>query len=273
MIEAAMLGNDFSLEFISARLMGFRIPKEPFEPNGQWQLDYGVYSFTSLAQGPVPGGLVGSMTLARKPLQEGEAELTLNYKKNGPGTVQKVAGKIRCKTDTLATPVQWEYSVEVVDAEGRPYPTSRIAKRAEVSEGRVDVVDDHGTWRLAINGPLAINWALWDAVMRMPRQKAEPIRFTMLDHFDQIKQRQTIALRKSSVVTLGQSRVQEQSGQKLEKGRIGQARRATTGGEEVTLHGFEQLGEGIVPWVYWTDDQGRLLFVIAGLEVYILDSW
>ncbi len=273
MMEATRFGDDFTLEFISAQLMGFRIPKEPFEPNGQWQLDYGVYSFTSQTRGPAPGGLVGSMTLARKPLQEGEAELTLKYKKTGPGAVQNVAGKIRCKTDLLATPVQWEYSVEVVDAEGKPYPTSRIAKRAEASEGRVDVVDDHGTRRLAINGPLAINWALWDAVMRMPRQKAEPIRFTMLDHFDQIKHRQTIAFCKSSVVTLGQSRVQEQSRQKLEKGRIRQARWATTGGEEVTLHGFEQLGEGIVPWVYWTDEQGRLLFVVAGLEVYILNSW
>ncbi len=273
MTNSTHLDSDFSLEFISARLMGFRIPNEPFEPNGQWQLDYGVYSFTSQAQGPTPGGLVGTMSLARKPLQEGEAELTLNYKKTGPGTVQNVAGKIRCKTDSLATPVQWEYSVEVVGAEGKPYPNSRIAKRAEASEGRVDVVDDHGTRRLAINGALAINWTLWDAVMRMPRQKAEPIRFTMLDHFDQIKHRQTIAFRKSSVVTLGQSPVQEQSGQELEKGRIRQARWATTGGEDVTLHGFEQLGEGIVPWVYWTDDQGRLLFVVAGLEVYILNSW
>lgn len=273
MIETARLGDNFSLEFISARLINFRIPEEAFDPCGDWRLDYGVYTFSSTRQGPTPGGLVGRMTLARKVVGESEADLTLDYEKDGPGTLQKVAGKIRCKTDALSTPSRWEYSAEVVDGQGKSYENSKIAKRAEAGNGRIAIVDDYGKRRLGINGPFTINWAVWDAVMRMPRESAEPLRFTMLDHFDQLKYRQTLAFRKSAEVTLGQRRVKEQVWQELEKGRIRQTRWAMTGGRDVTLHAYEQLGEGIVPWVYWTDDQGRLLFVVSGLEVYILDSW
>jgi hypothetical protein len=273
MIETAKLGDDFSLEFISARLTNFRIPERVFNPHGDWSLSYGVYTFTSMRQGPTPGGLVGRMTLARKVVGENEADLTLDYEKDGRGTIQKVAGRIRCKTDALSTPSRWEYSAEVVDSQGKPYENSKIAKRGRAGDGRIEIVDDCSTRRLAINGPFTINWAVWDAVMRMPHESAEPLRFTMLDHFDQLKYRQTLAFRKSANVTLGQRRVKEQVWQELEKGRVRQTRWAMTGGRDVTLHAFEQLGEGIVPWIYWTDDQGRLLFAVSGLEVYVLDSW
>ncbi len=266
------LGDDFSLDFISARLMGFQVPEEPFDPNGDWRLEYGVYTMSTTQRGPTPGGLVGRMSLTRKAVGEEEAELTLDYRKNGPGAVQHVAAKICCKTDALSTPVTWQYSAQVVDAQGKVYENSKISKRGRAEDGRVEITDSRTPRRLAVSGPFTINWALWDAVMRMPARESEPLRFTMLDHFDQIKRRQTLAFRKSPVVTLGQRRVKEQTWKELEKGRIRQTQWATVGGRDATLHAFEQLGEGIVPWVYWTDEQGRLLFAVAGLEVYALKT-
>ena len=273
MIENTKLGDDFSLEFISARLVNFRIPEKAFDPNGDWDLNYGVYTFTALRQGPTPGGLVGHMKLARKRINEREAEISLDYEKDGPGTTQRVAGTIRCGTDALSTPSHWKYSAEVVDSEGKLYENSKISKRGHAGNGRIEIEDDCGTRRLSINGPFTINWAIWDAVMRLPRESTKPLCFTMLDHFDQLKYRQRLAFREAGVLTLGQHRVKEESWEELEKGRIRQTRWNLVGGSDVTLHGFEQLGEGIVPWIYWTDDQGRLLFVVSGLEVYILDSW
>ena len=266
------LGDDFSLDFISARLMGFQVPEEPFDPSGDWRLDYGVYTMSTTQRGPTPGGLVGGMSLTRKAVGEGEAELTLDYRKNGPGAVQHVEGEIRCKNDALSTPIAWQYSAQVLDAQGKVYENSKIAKRGQAEGGRVEITDSRTTRRLAVNGPFTINWALWDAVMRMPARESDPLKFTMLDHFDQIKRRQTLAFRKSTVVTLGQRRVKKQSWKELEKGRIRQTEWVTVGGRDVTLHAFEQLGEGIVPWVYWTDEQGRLLFAAAGLEVYVLKT-
>lgn len=284
MSEPTMVGDDFTLEFVSARLAGFRVPQEPFDPSGDWKLSYGVYTFAAANQQAVPGGLAGHLTLARTPV-EGGADLAVEYEKSGPGSTHKVLGKIRCRADALSTPVSWEYSVRVDDAAGKTFESSRITKRGQAADGRIEVSDDCGTRRLAVDGPFTINWAVWDAVMRTPRQKAEPIGFTMLDHFDQVKRGQTLAFRKSSVVTLaggaGQGaargraggQAQEQSRQPLAKADADPASGPVTPGEKVTLHAFEQLGEGIVPWVYWTDDLGRLLLVVAGLEVYVLDSW
>ncbi|MHB8901748.1 MAG: hypothetical protein ACYC6Y_23580 [Thermoguttaceae bacterium] len=273
MSEPTIVEDDFTLQFVSARLAGFRVPREPFVPNGDWKLDYGVYTFAALNQQAVPGGLAGHLTLARTTTDEGGADLVVEYEKSGPGSTHKVSGTIRCTTDALSTPVRWEYSVRVVDAAGKAFENSRIAKRAQAAGGRVEVSDDCGTRRLPVDGPFTINWALFDAVMRMPRQKAEPVRFTMLDHFDQVKRGQTIAYRKSSVATLGQAQVREQAPQHSTMPGAGPTRSVVTAGEKITLHAFEQLGEGIVPWVYWTDDLGRLLLVVAGLEVYVLDSW
>lgn len=245
-METTGLEDHFSLSFISGRLRRFRIPENPFDPNGEWQLDYGVYTFASQSKQELSGGLVGRMTLSRKPVSDAEADLALAYEKNAPGAVQKVDASIRCQIDALSTPVRWHYTAEVVDADGRVYESSKIAKHGKAADGRVEIGDDHGTRRLAFNRPFTINWAVWDALMRMPHEPAPPVRFTMLDHFDQVKPGQTLAFRKSTDVTLG--------------------------GRHVTLHAFEQLGDGIVPWIYWADNDGRLLFVVAGLEVYILDT-
>jgi len=68
----------------------------------------------------------------------------------------------------------------------------------------------------------------------------------MLDHFDQVKPGQSISYRTTIDVMLG--------------------------GRAVRLHGFDHLGEGIVPWVYWVDDQGRLLFAVSGLAGYLLNA-
>ena len=44
-------------------------------------------------------------------------------------------------------------------------------------------------------------------------------------------------------------------------------------GQPVRLHAYDHLGEGIVPWIYWVDDRGRLLLAVSGLEAYLLDSF
>jgi len=267
MAEATQLVDHFSLGFISGRVKAFRPPDESFDPGGDWTLNYGVYTFASGRSGASSGAQVGRMQFARKAVDDATALLTISYDKLWPEVTQHVEAEIRCGTDRLSTPGAWHYSARVAD-----YENSKITKRATANDGRIEICDDHSTRRLALNGHFTINWALWDAVMRLPREAVELITFTMLDHFDQIKRRQSIAFRKSVVVSLGEQRRQEETMRELPRGRITETRWATHGGRNVTLHAFEHLGEGIVPWVYWLDDHGRLLFVISGIEVYILES-
>ncbi|MBM4049677.1 MAG: hypothetical protein FJ279_31665 [Planctomycetes bacterium] len=41
--------------------------------------------------------------------------------------------------------------------------------------------------------------------------------------------------------------------------------------QKVKLHCFEHLGEGILPYEYWLDDQRRLLIAVSGMRAFIFD--
>lgn len=94
--------------------------------------------------------------------------------------------------------------------------------------------------------PYTSNWALFDVVQRLPRTPAAALRFTMLDEFDLAKPNQSLTFRKTTQVALS--------------------------GGPVKLHAFEQFGSGVLPVMYWTDEQGRLLFVISGLIGYAMEG-
>jgi hypothetical protein len=42
------------------------------------------------------------------------------------------------------------------------------------------------------------------------------------------------------------------------------------GGVAARLHGFEHLGDGFVPSVYWVDDTGRLVLFHHSLQGYVM---
>ena len=152
--------------------------------------------------------------------------------------------------DTLATPERWTFSSQIARGPGGGQGLvegTRIEQSATAVDGGVEIRGGASVRRLAVERPFAINWALFVAVGRLPREPFDPIRFTMLDHFDQVKPNQTLSYRESVDVLLA--------------------------GRPVRLHAYDHLGEGIVPWIDWVDDAGRLLFAVSGLEAYLLDSF
>ena len=68
--------------------------------------------------------------------------------------------------------------------------------------------------------------------------------FSLVDEFDEVRHRQTLACRASEMVPLK--------------------------GEPRQLTAYEHLGEGVIPTVYWVDEAGRALFVVTGVEVFAL---
>jgi hypothetical protein len=239
--------GDFTLDFVAQRLQDFKPPQGPFDPRGRWQLTYGVYTFAAITAGTAPGGRAGTLSVFREP-RDGGSVVELDFEKLlVGGSSQKVVARLVCRDDALGTPAKWDCSSEFFDREKKPLPQSVLRKSARLAGGRVEIDDGRYTQAIEIDGPFTVNWALFEAVGRLPRGPFAPLEFTMLDHFDQVKRGQTLAFRKSLSLTLG--------------------------GRDVRLHAFDQLGRGIVPWVYWVDDSGRLLAALAGLEAYILDSF
>jgi len=232
----------FTLDSITPHLQGFQCPQAELDPDGTWQHTYQVYTLTGR------GGRVGILNLHRRNTEDRKILLEVNYRKFLPGRhTQLVLGSIQCRDETLATPLAWKFSSVVRNPQGKPVPHTSLETSA-VKEGLTIVFKDGQTVR-RIHKPneYTVNWVLFDVVQRLPRKQGRALSFTLLDHFDQVKPNQTLAYHGEQEVRLQDT--------------------------EVRLHRFDQLGEGVVPWVYWVDASGRLLYVVSGLEAYILDAF
>jgi hypothetical protein len=238
--QPALVTDEFTLNIVAPRLSGFQPPNEPFDSRGDWELAYGVYTLAGR------GARVGSLRIGRTAVGGGDVRLALDYGKLLPGGYrQKVTAVMHCRQDTLSTPTRWSYASEIVDAAGTPLENTTLKKSARAGQREIEITDGPRRRRLSLSPPYALNWALFDAVTRLPHEPIEPLRFTMIDHFDQVKRNQVLSYRKTAEVSLG--------------------------GRPVRWHAYHHLGEGIVPWVYWVDHGGRLLFVVAGLEAYLFE--
>ncbi len=259
------LKTDFPLRTAPRILEGFKLPERAHDPAGDWALTYRILTLNTR------GATTGRLRIDRR-AQRGGALMKLHIERPIGVGRRVTSAEILCRGDALATPVRWSFTSESIARGGQPIAHTRLNK-AGVTEGAgVNVVDNGRRSRIAVAGPWAINWALFEAVPRLPREPFDPIRFTLLDHFDQIKRNQVLSYRGSTTVRLGARRVRKQHWVPLEKGRIRKTRWALEGGGQVRVHAYDHLGDGIVPWVYWVDEQGRLLFAISGLEGYALDA-
>ena len=243
--QLAPLEDLFTLNVVAPHLKRFRPPPGPHDPRGDWALDYVVYTLGSIRG---HGGRLGTLSLRRKATAGDGAILAIDYQKRvTPDGFQKVVAGITCRGDRLATPTRWRYSAEIARPGQVTLETTRLEKSGEAKDRQVEIIDHGGVRPMAVPPSWTINWALFEAVGRLPREPFDPIRFALLDHFDQLKANQVLSFRQSVEVAIG--------------------------GKPLRLHAYDHLGEGIVPWIYWVDEQGRLLFAVSGLEAYLLDAF
>lgn len=233
----------YPLRSLGPVLKKCRPPSDAFDPAGSWNQTWGVYTLAGRA---AAARRVGTVTLRRRVSNE-NTTLEVAYDKTLSGGRQKIAATLHGRADDpLGAPTRWTFQIDVLDAAGKPVPHTQVKKRATVEKGIITIRDTIGTRAIRVDGPYTVNWCLFDAVQRLPRKKTEPLPFTLIDHFDQPKPETTLSYRKPMTV-------------------------AVAGGRTAATHAYEQLGRGNVPWVYWIDEAGRLLFIVAGLEGYVLE--
>jgi hypothetical protein len=257
----------FPLTVLGPALRSFQPPSGEFDPAGSWTHRYGVWTV-----GQRGCARVGRLDLGRTAREDGTALLMLEYMKDYSGRFQgRTVASIHTRTDALATPLSWGVRYQSHGVDEKTVPGTAVEAKAEVRDGRLLVRDGAGERNQPLPPAWTVNWALFDAVQRLPRGDLEPLHFTLFDDFDEQKPHQRLAHWRSVTVELGGRRVRKHSWRELDKGRIRTTRWAKEGARAVRLHGYVQTGPGVVPVVYWSDDTGRLLFVAAGIEAYIYE--
>jgi hypothetical protein len=235
------------LSQIAERVGAIAIPGEPFDPNANWSQTYTVLASDG-------GASHGHVTLSRTRHGDSGASLAVDWRKGAGGpTHWRLAGTIRTAGDALGAIRSWQSEggrmAGFFDAPGEPIANLTVSHSGELSNGKLTVVSGPRASRQVTDVEAAVvaNWQLFDVVQRLPRRAGEQHAFTLLDQFELVKPSQRLSYR----------------------GRVD----TTIGGAARTLHGFDHVGFGMVPWVYWVDEQtGRLLAATSGLEAYVLGA-
>jgi hypothetical protein len=266
--EAAKPSDLFPLSVVASAVADLKLPTGTFDPKGDWALQYGL-----ITVGQRGFARVGSVGQRRQARQDGGAVLRLVYEKAFPGNaLGRVTAQMHCRGDALATPLRWQMKAQTLASDGKPVPHTTIEKHGEAGVREIVLRDGKATRKIPTPDAWTLNWALFDVVARLPRKPFEPLRFTLLDDFDELKPGQALSFRGTTQVSMGGRRVRQHRWKQLDKGRVRTTAWGREGDQAVRLHGYDLVGPGLVPVVYWVDDAGRPLAAIAGLEVYLLEA-
>jgi hypothetical protein len=249
-MDAAATG-DF-LDVFEGVVQGGAPPAARFDPSGAWTHQYRIFTLIFGRKGPMPNQPDGGvLTLRRTPQAAGGSILDVKLEKTSRYDGDHLlTTSIASAGDALATPLRWD-SRFVAAPPSRPLAMSReIRETATLQNRTLDIEAGAARKRVELTGNFTTQWSLFDAVQRLPRQQGDALRFTLLDTGGVSKPNQVLAFYRTADLT----------------GRWNSA-------PPIRVHGFIQIGTGIAPQVYWVDDRGELLFMISGLDVYILQSF
>ncbi|MEW6359528.1 MAG: hypothetical protein AB1696_24535 [Planctomycetota bacterium] len=254
----------YSLAKARECLEGFQPPVGDFDPQGAWDHRYSVWKI-------VPNDRwqkterAGVFRIRRRP--EGDQTVVLHVtlcteQGRGPApflhpdmpsrpegkwknllTLYHVDATVTCAADRLATPKSWELRAAILTPTGQPVAGTEVRETGQVGDV---IVRRRGKAERSIPAPksLSCNWSIFDALQRLPADAA-PLEFDMLEEMDLLKPGQRLTYRESVEIELKSGRLR--------------------------LHGYDQLGEGILPYNYWLDDRRRLLLAIGGMRAFVFD--
>lgn len=138
---------------------------------------------------------------------------------------------IKARNNQYGTPLNWEAATEYIKAPGKGFKEEVGAYQ---SSNLTNEKED-----------ICLNFTLLDTVQRMKMEGVKELNFTLFDELDKEKKNHSIRYKEDTTIQIG--------------------------GKTVEVHCYEQIGEGMLPWMYYVDANGRLLLAINGMRVLIAD--
>ncbi len=90
----------------------------------------------------------------------------------------------------------------------------------------------------------ADKWAMIDAVQRLPKENFAAVPINFIKDYDKILGPQYL--------------------------RFGGKFNTELKGQPLTLYKYERVGQGVVPCVYWVNENDRCILIVSGMEIYCL---
>lgn len=162
------------------------------------------------------------------------------------GLLNAIDANIYCLNNQLASPVRWHLWSRFINSDKQPVGELETEEKVVIKGNVMSVETGEHTLKRKVTGRLTCDWSLFDAVQRLEFDEKSSLDFNMLEGLSLVKKRQRLMYRGVYPMKLS--------------------------GRELVLHRFDQIGEGILPYEYWLDDNHRLLAAISMHKAYILDE-
>ena len=216
-----------------------------FDPDGSWE-----HSYVALDTAPTRDGSKmrdeGFLRI-RRTGSSGDGPFTLDVellaRKQFFGSFRSTI-QMQCRSDRLSTPVAWKFSSVSFDTKGNPVDLTRVEEEGRVEDGHI-IWQNRGARRRKAPAAFTSNWSLFDAVQRFSEKPFTTLQFDMFEDLDLFKPNQRLTYWGTTEVELG--------------------------GRTMKLTGYQQIGEGILPYHYWLDASGRLILAYGALRGFMFN--
>lgn len=239
-----------AIAFLPQLLEGFRPPTGSFDPESAWESSYRLFIIGHLSAPYREWQRVaaGALRLRREPLTGGRFRLRVSFTAaqgiHGGGSIDRVEAELICTSDRFATLRSWRRRVLCLAPDGAPVGGMDMRESGRVTKGvLIRRTARERTRRVSL--PLTCNWAIFEALQRLPAETKEALRFAMLEELEFLRPNQCL--------------------------RRGEPLEVETGGHSVRWLRFEQFGEGVLPWTYCLDEQHRVVAAFTVMRAYVYD--
>ena len=242
-------GGEFSLLKLEKLLAGYQFPAIDRFSTSAFDLGYKLYNL--YGDNAVFAGEFVLHSSTKENLRQFEFK-NWRWADNGSKNRLKkfkylVSGNVQCEANDALTPREWKVASRIsLSEEGSPFGGTGWINSGEAKNGEVILKTNRRPIRKAFGQSLlSWKWGLPAVVQQMAEASITVLQFALLDEFDAIYQNQILTFRKKVKLDCG-----------IE--------------HPIEFKVFELTGDGVIPTVYWVDNQNRTVFVISGMEAYVL---
>ncbi len=246
--KRTIVGSPLTPELLKELGAVDEFPQSPgqFDPQGNFMNTYRIWTCHGFREtGNQNVGFLRIERLAGK----SDATYTLKIHQGvaeANGMLNDIEVNMICLNNQLSSPVKWNLSSRFIDPDGKVISELGTSEEVEVSENTLTVGIGRRTFTRKVTGKYTGDWCLFEAVQRLKFSKASSLSFDMLEGLSLLKQDQRLSY--SGAYPMKMS------------------------GKNVSLHRFDRLGDGILPYEYWLDNNHRLMAVTSMNKAYILDD-
>ena len=148
--------------------------------------------------------------------------------------------------DKFLTPIEWtRHSGIAENIQDKPFSHTDLTGEVQIKENYLSVREKGKTLQKPLQELPLLKWANWGLIPGL--NENTDFTFSWIDEMEQVFTGHRIKFREKVVVATGKG--------------------------EASLYSFQQTGSGIIPTVYWLTENKVLLFVVSGIEIYMLDEF